>query len=222
VPVVELRQLVDQFSVSLQLEVWDTRANRLLFREGGRAARFDTRCALSPDGRRVAWTQGVTAIVRDLDSGREGTLPLDGQMGGLRFSPDSARLSSVTTGSIALWDAATGRSLWSVANAVPERLRVTWSADGRALLVEYETLGTELLDAHTGERLARFRATKDFVSPARVWIQPDLGAQVVMTQTHWERRPLPQPDEEPAARSLARTLQRTGLAFRGVELVAAP
>jgi len=34
--------------------------------------------------------------------------------------------------------------------------------------------------------------------------------------------PVPQPDETPADQSLARTLQKTGLQFRGVELIAAP
>lgn len=38
----------------------------------------------------------------------------------------------------------------------------------------------------------------------------------------WGVRSVPRPDGEPAAQSLARTLQRTGLAFRGVELVVAP
>ena len=164
----------------------------------------------------------MTAIVRDLDSGREATLPLEGVVRGLRFSPDSARVASVTTASIALWDATTRRLLWTVANAVPERVRVTWSADGRALLLEYETVGTELLDARTGERLVRFRTTKDFVSPTRVYLQPDLRAKLVMTSTHWERRPLPEPATESPNRSLARMLERTGLAVQGVELVAAP
>jgi hypothetical protein len=33
---------------------------------------------------------------------------------------------------------------------------------------------------------------------------------------------MPSPDQTPAAERLARTLERTGLAFRGVELIAAP
>jgi len=43
-----------------------------------------------------------------------------------------------------------------------------------------------------------------------------------VTPSTWELRPVPSPDEAPAAESLARILQRTGLAFRGVEVVAAP
>ena len=140
----------------------------------------------------------------------------------MRFSLDSARVASITTASIALWDATTRRLLWTVANAVPERVRVTWSADGGALLLEYETLSTELLDARTGERLVHLRTTKDFVSPTRVYLQPDLRSKLVMTATHWERRPPPEPATESPDRSLARTLERTGLALQGVELVVAP
>jgi WD40 repeat protein len=211
-----------RFGVLQGLEVWDTRANRLLFKEVDRVGRFETLCALSPDGRHVAWTQDVRAIVRDLESGQEGTLPLDGVVRALRFSPDSARLASVTTGSIALWDAETRRLLWRVANAFPARVHLSWSADGLGLLVDYEALGTELLDARTGERLARFLTTKLSGWPSATYVQPDLRAKVVMTRTHWERRPLPEPATESPAEGLKRTLQRTGLMLQGVELVAAP
>jgi hypothetical protein len=149
-------------------------------------------------------------------------LPLDGVVRGLRFSPDSARLASVTTGSIALWDADTERLLWRVANAVPARVHVNWSAGGSALLVDYEALGTEVLDARTGERLARFLTSKLSAWPAATHVQPDLREKVVMTRTHWERRPLPEPATESPAEGLTRTLERTGLALQGVELVAAP
>jgi hypothetical protein len=80
-----------------------------------------------------------------------------------------------------------------------------------------------VLDADTGERLAWFEALSRVVTPVRAEVYDnDLRGKGVVSTTHWERRPVPQPDEEPAAESLARTLQRTGLAFRGVELVAAP
>jgi len=206
-----------------RLEVWDTKANRLLFKEVERVGpRADAHCALSPDGRRVAWSQGRKVIVRDLDSGREWTVPLGGDVRGLRFSPDSAGLASGTTGSIARWDAATGRLLWSVINGVPDGADLHWSADGHALLLDYDTLGTELFDARTGEKLARFLVGTASVSPTRVYLQPDLRAKVVITPTHWERRPLPEPAAESPDRSLARTLERTGLALQGVEVVAAP
>jgi len=61
------------------------------------------------------------------------------------------------------------------------------------------------------------------VTPIRAeFHSPDLKVKSVATQTTWDTRPVPQPDQTPAAESLARILQRTGLAFRGVEVVAAP
>jgi len=203
------------------LEVWDTRADRQLFTETSRVG-SDSLCALSPDGRSVVWTQGETGIVRDLDSGAERSLTLGGAGIGVWFSPDSARIASFSTGSISLWDAATGRSIWSVASAIPDRLSdFRWSADGRALVLRFETLGTEMLDASDGQRLARF-FTAGGVSPAVVYLQPDLRSKLLITETHWDRRPLPQPDTESPAASLARILARTGLSLRGVDLVTAP
>ena len=40
--------------------------------------------------------------------------------------------------------------------------------------------------------------------------------------THWDTRPVPPPVDEPAAESLDQALRRTGLTFRGAELVASP
>jgi hypothetical protein len=46
--------------------------------------------------------------------------------------------------------------------------------------------------------------------------------KAVVSMMHWDLRPVPPPDEEPAAQALAGTLRRTGLVLRGVELAAAP
>jgi hypothetical protein len=82
---------------------------------------------------------------------------------------------------------------------------------------------TEVLDVGTGERLAWFGALSRAVTPIRAELySPDLRVKSVVAQTTWDIRPVPQPEETPAAESLARTLQRTGLEFRGVEVVAAP
>jgi hypothetical protein len=53
-------------------------------------------------------------------------------------------------------------------------------------------------------------------------IEPDLRAKVVVTRTHSKRRPLPEPATESPGLSLTRTLDRTGLALQGIEIVAAP
>jgi WD40 repeat protein len=206
------------------LEVWDTRVDRRIFQEARRTRLLGTGCALSRDGRHLAWTSVDTLIVRDLDSGKELELPLDGAILGLRFSPDMARLVTVTTRSTALRDTETGRTIWSVANDLPDGVEwIFWSPDGRALSLVHGLNATEVLDVGTGERLAWFQALNRAVTPVRAELYtPDLRLKSVAAERTWDTVPVPQPDETPAAESLARTLRRTGLEFRGVELVAAP
>ena len=84
------------------VEVWDARGNRVLFAETVRLSGFETRTTLSPDGRRVAWTAGAKAYMRDLESAEEKTFSLDGKPIQIRFSPDSSRLAIATTERLAL------------------------------------------------------------------------------------------------------------------------
>jgi len=206
------------------LEVWDTRGDRRIFQETRRTRPIAIECTLSGDGRRLAWTFVDKLLVRDLDSGEELTLPLDGAVLGIRFNPDTARLVTITTRSTTLRDTRTGQTIWSVANDLPDPVAwIFWSPDGRALSLVHGLNATEMLDVGTGERLAWFGALNRAVTPVRAELYtPDLRLKSVAAQTTWDTRPVPQPDETPAAESLARTLQRTGLEFRGVDVVAAP
>ena len=97
-----------------------------------------------------------------------------------------------------------------------------------SLLTRLERTGTlsvqrrKILEA-TGERLAWFQVLSHLVTPVRVeQYHPDLQMKAVAGETTWDMRAVPQPDQRPAAESLAQTLQRTGLELRGAELVAAP
>jgi tRNA A-37 threonylcarbamoyl transferase component Bud32 len=206
------------------LEVWDTRAERRIFQETGRLRPAGTFCTLSRDGRWLAWTLVDKLIMRDLDSGKELELTLDGAELGRRFSPDMAGLLAVTARSTTLWDTRTGRAIWKVVNDVPDSVDwIFWSPDGRAVSVVHGLHATEVLDTGTGERLAWFPTLNRAVTPIRAEIYaPDLRWKAVAADTTWDTRPVPQPDETPAAESLARTLRRTGLEFRGAEVVAAP
>src|SRR5262249_42990695 len=184
-----------------------------------------TRCFLSPDGHRFGWSQGDTVYVRELASGRELTLRLDGALLGMSLTTDPARLVTVTTRSISLRDCVTGRTLWNVSNELPDAVYgpISWTPDRRALLVAHGLSATEVLDAASGERLAWFEALSRVVTAVRAErYYPGLRMKGVVAETTWDFRSLPQPDETPAAESLGRTLQRTGLEFRGVDLVAAP
>ncbi len=82
---------------------------------------------------------------------------------------------------------------------------------------------TEVLDAASGERLAWFQGLSRVVTPVLAErYYPDLRMKGVVSETTWDFRSLPRPDDTAAAESLALTLRRTGLEFRGVDLVAAP
>ena len=201
------------------LEVWDARLDRVLFAETRRLSGFQSFGALSPDGRSVAWTEERKVHLRDLESGREGEFPVGGSDAHPRFSPDSRRLAVVSSERLLVVDAGTLRVLSDVPHARPDRpYGLRWSADGGYLLVEYESLGSELFDAHDGSQLARFPAG----GPERVMVSPDLRTKLVFNTTSWNLRPLPRPAVDTPAESLQRTLRKTGLALTGVEVVAAP
>jgi WD40 repeat protein len=214
------------------LEVWDTRADQLLFREGRRVrpgpvesnALGTTASTFSPDGRRIAWSHGDKVLVRELASGQERTLSLDGALLGFRLNTESDRLLTVSTRSVSLRDCVTGRTLWNVPNEFAELVfPILWSPDGRSVLLVRGFASTEVLDATTGERVAWFPTFNRVVTPVRVeQYYPDVRTKGVAAETTWAMRQVPQADETPPAQSLARTLQRTGLELRGIELVPAP
>ena len=205
------------------LEVWDTRTRRRLFQETRRARPFTMQTVVSGDGRLLAWTFVDTLFVRELDSEHELTVPLDGMIRGLRFGPDAAQLIIVTTRSATLRDAVTGREIWSVANELPDLAVSYWSPDGRAVIVNQGWHSTQVFDAETGERIAWFPTLSRPVSPVAAELYtPDLRVKAVAAEQTWEIRSVPPPDQAPADESLDRALTRTGLVFRGIELVAAP
>jgi len=80
-----------------------------------------------------------------------------------------------------------------------------------------------VLDAHSGERLVRSQTFARPVSAVASWqYSSDLRIKAVVAQKTWAYRAVPPPDPTSADESVARTLERTGLVLRGVELVAAP
>jgi tRNA A-37 threonylcarbamoyl transferase component Bud32 len=200
------------------LEIWDAGADRVLFTEARRVAGQRTALSLSPDGRRVAWTEEAVVHVHELDPGQEHTLRLDSAGARVSFNPDSRRLAVITSESLSLWDATAGRLLWTVPYITSDtQLPPRWSIDAKALLV-WDGLGTDVFDAAIGERLARFPASGAIASLVR----PDLRVKLITSESNWDFRPLPQPATDSPDEGLVRTLQRTGLRLEGIEVVAAP
>jgi WD40 repeat protein len=201
------------------LEVWDAAADRVLFHEAA-AYRWNDDVALSPDGKRAAWTATANAHIRDLASGGEHQFTLDGVVTRMGFSPDSTQLAIATQGTISLWDAGTARALWNVPlKSTADRLfALTWSPDAHSLLLQYEGIGTMMFDARNGELLARFPGSVGLTTNVR----PDLRAMLVASSTNWDLRTLPQPVSDSPVESLATTLRRMGLTLTGAEIVATP
>jgi hypothetical protein len=206
------------------VEVWRVAGSQRLFHEIRRVRPSETIVTLSRDGRRLAWTFVDSVVVRDLESGQELELPLDGEGRELRFNPDGSALLTISTRSLDHRDVTTGRTLWSAPNDLPDKVTsIQWSPHGDAVLVAHGSTATEVLDTGTGERVAWFPALPWTVTPVRNELYaPDLRTKAVVAQKTWEMLPLPQPDPELPEESLQRTLRKTGLQFRGVELVAAP
>jgi tRNA A-37 threonylcarbamoyl transferase component Bud32 len=199
-------------------EVWDVKADRVLFRDTSTKG-SPVPCGLSPDGERTVWSPGSTAHVRDLSTGSQRELRLDGVPTRLVFSPDSTRLAVLTSGSLSVWDPSSGRALWRVANAEAAFYwDLRWSADHRSLLLDHYLSGTLLVDAATGELLTRFPGEPGINSTVRL----DLRAELLVSNTNWDLVPLPEPASDSPADGLAKTLRTMGLALDGAEIVAAP
>jgi WD40 repeat protein len=128
--------------------------------------------ALSSDGRFIA-TGSDDGIVRisDVDSGGEiGTnLALPGDVGAVCFSPDDTRLAAADVrGRVRVWNARSGEPLTpmlqasdfdesSVADARPWlNSAVSFSADGKLLLMAYGSKSAQLRDAATGRIVREF------------------------------------------------------------------
>src|SRR5262249_56599897 len=109
------------------LEVWDPWTDHRLFEETRRVmpgqnesqASAVTQSYLSPDGRRLAWSHRETVFVRELASGQEVTVSLDGPLLGGRLSNEPCRLLTATHRGLSLWDWARGRGLWARRNGWP-------------------------------------------------------------------------------------------------------
>jgi WD40 repeat protein len=76
------------------------------------------------------------------------------QMGGVRYSPDGALIASSCTGSVCIWDAATGTQRAVLAGHDAEVTDVAFSPDGTALATAGGDGTTLIWDATTGDAIA--------------------------------------------------------------------
>ena len=171
----------------------------------------------------MLWSRGLELFVSAIGTGTHAQLRLDDAIEFAAFSYDSTRVAVVTPGTIGVWRIEGLRPLWRVGNFSSVEHELYWSGDDSALMVLYDSIGTQLLDSATGERFANFPVTKPGAFGTQSFVLPSLRHRLSRGDGLWELWPLPQPDDGPPREGLQRVLSEAGLELRGVELVdAAP
>ncbi len=132
------------------------------------------RCAVSPDGTRLAYGSDAAGQVRllDLTSGSSAVLdqPANGHVdagGDLQFSRDSRFLATCGREGIEIWDVATGSQLAAFTDKSNEWKNLSWRPDGKSL---FAAAGRKLveLDARDLTIVRRFAGHANEVTAIRV------------------------------------------------------
>jgi hypothetical protein len=110
--------------------------------------------------------------------------------------------------------------VWAVPNPSSVRAAIGWSVDGSIVTIAYQGAGALLLDARTGESLARVVAGRSGVGASQVDVLPGLRFLISRGPRSWALRPLPRPDAVSPQESLRRALSEGGFRLRGVEIEA--
>jgi len=206
-----------------RIELWDAGQQRSVWSESSRVGTSSDALDLSPDGNRVLWSQGLDLFMAAVREGTEAHLCFDEALQDAKFSYDGTRIASITPGTIALEFVDRLRPLWRVRNFSSVGQEVHWSGDDSALMILYDSLGTQLLDSATGERFANFPVTNPGAAGTQEILLPSLRYRISRGDGIWEMWPIPPPEDGPPRESLQRVLSEAGLEVRGVELVdAAP
>jgi len=199
--------------------VWDVRGPTLILDEP--TGRDSTRAwhAFSPGGSQLGRFEEGALVLEDIPSGRERRLPVpDSPNNSACFSPDGARLVISLPGRIDAWRLAGLEPMWTIPDASSVRKSVDWSADGSIIIVTYEGAGAALLDARTGEELARIFEGRLGSGRSEVNVHPGLRFRMSRGERSWSLFALPGPDTSTPAESLRRALSEGGFRLRGVDL----
>jgi WD40 repeat protein len=198
--------------------VWDVDGPKLVRDEPLGGASLTAPKSLSPSGDRMAWCENDGVVVEDLSTGSQTRLALPETPRSTSISPDGTRLVVSLPSSFAVWKLPALERVWAVPNPSSVPTAAEWSADGSIVTVAYEGAGALLLDARTGEALARIVEGRAGAGASQVNVLPSLRYRLARTGNSWSLFPLPAPDGTAPAESLRRTLAEGGFRLRGVEL----
>jgi len=199
--------------------VWDVRGPTLILDEPMGSDSTRAWHGFSPDGRQIGRFEEGALVLEEIPGGSKRRLPVpDSPNNSAGFSPDGARLVISFPGRIGVWRLPGLEPVWTISNPSSVRTSVDWSADGSIIIVTYESAGAALLDARTGEELARiFEGRSGFAAP-EVNVHPGLRFRMSRADRRWALFPLPGPDTSSPAESLRRALEEGGFRLRGVEV----
>jgi WD40 repeat protein len=198
--------------------VWDVDGPKLVRDEPLGGASLTAPKTLSPSGDRMAWCENDGVVLEDLSTGGLTRLALPETPRSTSISPDGTRLLVSLPASFAVWKLPRLERLWAVPNPSSVPAFVGWSTDGSIVTVAYEGAGALLLDAHTGEALARIVEGRAGAGASQVNVLPSLRYRLARSGHSWSLFPLPEPERTAPAESLRRALEEGGFRLRGVEL----
>jgi WD40 repeat protein len=204
---------------SQRRRVWDIRGHTLILDEPMGSDSTRAWHGFSPDGRQIGRFEEGALVLEELPGGSKRRLPVpDSPNNSAGFSPDGARLVISFPGRIGVWRLPALEPIWIISSPSSVRRSVDWSADGSIIIVTYAGSGATLLDARTGEELARIFEGRSGSAAPEVNVHPGLRFRIARGERSWSLFPLPGPDTSSPAESLRRALEEGGFRLKGVEL----
>jgi WD40 repeat protein len=171
--------------------VWELPGASLVRDEPMGAVELRTPFTLSPVGDRLGWIEASEFVLEDLASGSVRRLSLPGRAEAASISPDGTQVVVSLPGSLSLWKVPGMEPVWAVPNPSSVRAAIGWSVDGSIVTIAYQGAGALLLDARTGESLARVVAGRSGVGASQVDVLPGLRFLISRGPRSWALRPLP-------------------------------
>jgi hypothetical protein len=193
-----------------RLELWDIAQREPIWSESSRVGRATDAIDLSKDGQLALWARDSSLFVHSVGDGSDTQLQLDDAVHSASFSYDRTRIAVVGFSTIGLWAVGQSRALWQVRNFSSVFQDVYWSIDDSALIVNYDALGTSLLDSETGERFANLTVTKPGAFATQEIALPSLRYRISQGDVNGKCGPCLLPITDRRARAWCVCFQKPG------------